>query len=404
MISPIQSGSIKAPRPSQGAPTPPPPPPDQYHPGAIEKGFTQVAGYVAGAAGSLISLAPSALTGAIKGVNHAAHNQALSAEDAKPAHATLTGLTLTAAGMAAGSGLGVAATIVGGVAGLIVGTGYAATQYLSGGSQRIVEPTFERVEKALADNLSSGSILKDSTKALVEGTLNGAAAGSRAAFGVGQEQGQGAAAGAIEGIKDGTKALLGQYDGQTEPPVNQQQEPPSIGRRVLRGAFGVAGASIGSTLSALDGALQGGVAGTDNDYKANKDFHRFTVKAQSSVSAAIAGGILLGPLGAIGGYLVGLGAGALLTRIENKTGIDQKIVDSVQTAVNQARANDPAMDNPAATFSRNLVEGAMVGAAAGVHSGAVYGYQGGVGAADASYDVAAGIASAIQDIVLGPKA
>jgi hypothetical protein len=362
---------------------------------------TRVVGYLSGAASSLFSLAPSAVTGAIQGFDHATQSETLSARDAAAVHATMTGLTLTATGLVAGSSLGVPAAVVGGVAGLIVGTGYAATQYLSGGSLRIQEPASRRVTEALSDNLPSGSKLKDSTKAVVEGTLNGAAAGSRAAFGVGREQGQGAAAGAIEGLQDGARVLLGHFEDPAEPPSDQQ--PVSIGRRVARGAFGVAGAGLGSTFSAIDGAIQGGIAAVDSNYKGDKDLHGFTVQAQSALSAAIAGGVLLGPLGALGGWLVGMGAGALLTRIESKTGIDQQIVDSVQSAVNRAQSNDPEMDSPAATYSRDLVEGAMVGAAAGVHSGALYGYQGGVGAADASYDVAAGIASAIHDIVLGPK-
>lgn len=401
MISSIPSLSTPAPKRSQGAPTPPPPPPDRYDPGFLEKGVTQLAGLATGAASSLISLVPSATTGATQGVNHANGWESLDIESATSIHAGVTAVCLTGVGLAAGSGLGVPALVAGGVAGLILGSGYALVQANSGGSQRISESGLKRVEQALSNNLPSGSAVKDRTKALVEGALSGAAAGSGAAFAVGREQGQGAVAGALEGAKEGARVLLGNLDLPPAPPG--QQPTDSIGRRLLRGTFGVVGAGLGSSLSALDGALQGGGAGSDGVCEGSSEFHHFTVKAQTVLSGAVAGGLLLGPVGAFGGSLIGLGAGIVLSRIERNTGLDQKIVDSVQSQVKQALANDPVMDSQPATVSRNLVEGSIVGAAAGIRLGAIYGYQGGVGAADATYDVAAGFASAVHDIVLGPK-
>lgn len=386
-----------------GGEPPPQMPQDDFQPGAIRQAYDTAARWVGGAVGAALSVPAGALTGACVGLARSMSQEDVKGEDVAPIHATLQVatdgvMTLLATGPVSSLGgavAGSAGSIVAGASTLGVGAGLTYLHNSQENSTKVGDKICQVVNPAVARAPKSDSAIRDGFRAVTVGTLYGAGAGMAQAAEITGQQGLGLAEGLLEGSKEGAKALTGQYD---LPSLDQPDEPAGWGRKTAHALFGTAGAVLGSAFSAVDGALQGGLAASVPGYSVNADLHRTLMQGQTGLASVVGLGMALGPLGVVGGLVAGGYLAHAVGRIEKSTGIDVAITSNVANAVDLSLQQSPNLGTVQANQFRDSVQGTLVGAAAGARNGARFGYEGGKGAADGVIDVASGVVDALDGV------
>ncbi|MBI2267222.1 MAG: hypothetical protein HYU64_19010 [Armatimonadetes bacterium] len=364
------------------------------------KALETITGIAGGAISTVAHIVPGGIAGGFQGVASADENTP--PDDAVGAgEGIIAALTTGAAAgtLAAVLGLGVVPAIVAGIAGLA----YIGLQAASGGAEKIGKPLAEKVHKAVEDNTPTGKKARDVSKNFTEGALVGSAAATKAAWGVGQEQGAGLAGGVVEGLKGSVKTLTGAYNAPEQPDAKKDEESSLTGKilrlpkEVLRNLVGLAGGVAGAAYSTADGAVQGFFEGAAKEYSGSPGLHRAIVGTEVGLTALAAGIALMGGWGALAGGAAGVGLGLLVSRIERKGGADKAITGGVARSVQGAASDNSEKPGDIYKLNRNAVEGLMVGATAGAKYGWKSGFEGGRGVVDGVIEGISGLFSGISD-------
>lgn len=183
------------------------------------------------------------------------------------------------------------------------------------------------------------------------GTVKGVLAGGSSA----------AVGGAVMGFRNGAATVSGAIEGVTEFDDEwKAAERPSGGpvRKVLT----VAGGAVAGTLSAPVGLVQGLTARRTEGGKLSRKA-QFALSAASGAALGGAAGLLGGPIGAV----IGAGVGAVIG-LTSSLG-NKGLADGVSSSLQRATKNDTDMGNEESNARRDLLQNAIVGAAAGVRQG-----------------------------------
>ena len=222
----------------------------------------------------------------------------------------------------------------------------SAWQYYSGGSNLVAERIYQAIDQDTASPTDTPTMIgKGMLHGLVQGTKGGAHEGKM--------QGIGIVEGTLEGVRDGWQGLQGKWDTPDVPPPDSQAK--TLTRKIVEGTVGL----VGGTLYALDGAVQGGMRGVLGK-RALLNNQQASYKLQAALAGAVGGAVLLGPLGAVGGLMIGQWAGNRIHCKESR---------SLTRALDESLGNNPDLGDKQANTYRDTIEGVLVGGMVGARNG-----------------------------------
>jgi hypothetical protein len=304
---------------------------------------------------------------------------------------------------------------IGGVGGLVLGGVKMGVEYATGALKRVTDKIENSTFGPISDNTPTGDKMYDVGKDVGEGAIVGMKSGVAENFSLGREKGEGTISGLWEGTKGTVKTLVHR---EPEPETPAPEKPPTMGEKfkdaalfvvglpkeILKAAFGIAGGTVGAVLTApqglLDGLGQGATHhGEVESIRFSSKLHKHMLRMETTLIGAAVGSAV-GPLGtvagAIAGAIGGLLVGTILNRIEKTTGTDKELVKNMENHLKREVADNKELSSPIASRHRDVIEGAMVGTAAGVKEGFNLGYDAGAG-------VVQGVADGVKGVAKGLK-
>ncbi|MBT9587973.1 hypothetical protein IV102_31850 [bacterium] len=316
------------------------------HPNPPRRALREAVGQVAGIAGQVLGGLTAAVPGTVVGGLYAAEWKL--PKEAR--HSKELG-ALMYAGTSVASSAGTAFLLQIPGSGMSLtnwGTAVAgsAWQYYSGGAGDVAERIYQAIDQETARP-------SDTPAMIGKGMLHGLVEGAKGGAHEGKMQGIGIVEGTLEGARDGWQGLQGKWDTPEAGPPDTRDK--TLTRKIVEGAVGV----VGGALYALDGAVQGGMRGLLGKHTLLNN-QQANYKAQAALAGAVGGAVLLGPLGAVGGLMVGQWAGNLIHCAESK---------SLTRALDESLGNNLDLGDKQANTYRDTIEGALVGCMVGARNG-----------------------------------
>jgi len=380
----------------------------------------EVVGVAHGTVSAALGVIPSALGGIQAGLTTSKPDAAKQVEghkgEAEAGYAIGYALQVGAAGAVAGSMIsGPWGAVIGGVGGLVVGGIKMAIDGATGALKRVDEKISEGIYNGIADNTPTGDKMYDAGKDIAEGGILGIKDGVKESFNLGREKGKATLDGLWEGTKGAVRTILSR---EHEAPAAEEAKPQTFGEKfkeaaklvigipkeILKAAFGTAAGTVGAVLSAPYGLIEGVGQGATHKgniehIDADKRTHKVILNTECVLIGAAAGAIG-GPFGMIGGGIAGAVGGLLvgyvLGRIEKGTGTDKEIADHMTAHLKREVSDNKDLGSKVANGHRDVIEGAMVGTAAGMKEGFRVGYDTGAGFVQGVSDSVVGVAKGLK--------
>ncbi len=371
------------------------------------KAAGKVVGIASGTVEALLNVLPGIAGGLVESVDEGSGYGPLVA-------ATI--LETTAAGAAAGSVFfGAPGAIGGGIGGVFYGLVNFGINQESGASPGMANRLSRAVKDGLSDNVPTGKKSRDVAKNLSEGAVLGTIVETKLGWSAGYEKGRGL----VSGISEGAKGIGGIISGSIGP--KPEEEKPAAEGVDKQGAFrkaftallkvplkaaeistglvsGTVGAVVTIPTALIQGIGEGATRQFDGDSNSAYLFHRGMTFTGIVAATAAAGFMMAGPPGLLIGLGAGAAGGAVVARIQRKSGADKELAGNISQTLEAAASDNIETGSPVHDVTRNAVEGAMVGTAAGIKEGFRSGYQGGVGVVEGIAEGIGGVMCAIGDI------
>ncbi|MHC9544749.1 MAG: hypothetical protein AB9903_34990 [Vulcanimicrobiota bacterium] len=380
----------------------------------------EVVGIAHGTVSAALGVIPSALGGIQAGLTTDKPDAAKQVEghkgEAEAGYGIGYALEIGAAGAVAGGMMGGPwGVAIGGVGGLILGGIKMAIDGATGALHRVDDKISQGIYNAIADNTPTGDKMYDAGKDIAEGGILGVKDGVKESFNLGREKGKATLDGVWEGTKGAVRTILSR---DHEAPATEEAKPQTFGERfkeaatlviglpkeILKAAFGTAAGTVGAVLAApyglLEGIGQGATHKGDVEHiEAGKRTHKVILNTECVLIGAAAGAIG-GPFGMIGGGIAGAVGGLLvgyvLGRIEKATGTDKEIAENMTKHLRREVSDNNDLGSKVANGHRDVIEGAMVGTAAGIKEGFGVGYDTGAGFVQGVSDSIVGVAKGLK--------
>ncbi|MDQ7821662.1 MAG: hypothetical protein RDV48_02580 [Candidatus Eremiobacteraeota bacterium] len=382
------------------------------------KAFKEVVGIAHGTVEAAIGAVPSALGGIESGLSVRRPDGQYEGHkgDADGGYGVGYVLQAGAAGAVAGGVMGGPwGVAIGGGAGIVAGLVKMGIDHETGAMKRVTGSIEDKTYGPILDNIPTGDKMYDAGKNISEGAIVGMKAGIKESFTTGREKGQGTMSGLWEGSKGFVRTLA--HSSEEAPPA-APQEPKTLGEKfkdaalfvvgvpkeILKAVFGAAAGTVGAVLTTPNGLIEGVIQGAHHHGDASRinvdtKLHRALLKIETTLIGAAAGSIA-GPLGTVGGAVAGalggLLVGGVLSRIEHATETDKDIAKGIENSLKREMADNKDLGSPIANGHRNVIEGAMVGTAAGIREGFSTGYDAGAGFVQGVADSVVGVGKGLK--------
>jgi len=384
------------------------------------RAIKEAAGIAHGTVSAALGVIPSALGGIQAGLTTDKPDAANQVEghkgEAEAGYGIGYALQIGAAGALAGGMMsGPWGVAIGGLGGLVLGGIKIAIDGATGALDRVDEKISQGIYNAIADNNPTGDKMYDAGKDIAEGGILGVKDGVIESFNLGREKGKATFDGLWEGTKGAVRTILSR---DREAPTSEEAKPQTFGekfreaaklvigipREILKAAFGTAAGTVGAVLAAPYGLIEGIGQGATHKgdverIEADKRTHKAILNTECVLIGAAAGA-MGGPFGMIGGGIAGavggLLVGYILGRIEKATGTDKEIAENMTEHLRREVGDNKDLGSKVANGHRDVIEGAMVGTAAGIREGFGVGYDTGAGFVQGVSDSIVGVAKGLK--------